>query len=115
MWRGREYASPTPRQAAPPPPRLLAYWQFTGPVRQKGCGCECSWSRERVRRRLAFAVGTQQQHLPLAMYPPLAGNAPETRGGERRRERDVKPGEQEEGALLPLTLQQLDHLLQQLK
>ncbi len=38
-----------------------------------------------MRRRLAFAVGTQQQHLPLAMYPPLPGNAPETRGGERRR------------------------------
>jgi hypothetical protein len=42
MWRGREYASPTPRQAAPPLPHLLAYWPCTGPVRQKGCGCECS-------------------------------------------------------------------------
>ncbi len=94
MWQGREYGSPTPHQAAPPPPHLIAYWQCTctGPVRQKGCGSECSWSRGRVRRRLAFAVGTQQQHLPLAMYPPLAGIAPETRGGERRREGDVKPG-----------------------
>ena len=27
----------------------------------------------------------------------------------------MKPGEQEEGALLPLTLQQLEHPLQQLK
>jgi hypothetical protein len=51
MWLGRVHGSPTLHQAAPPPPHLLAYWQCTGPVRQKGCGCECSWSRGRVRRR----------------------------------------------------------------
>jgi hypothetical protein len=67
MRRGRVYGSPTPRQAAPRSTHLLAFWLYTGPVQQKGCGCECSWSRERGRRRLVSAVGAaQQQHPPIA-------------------------------------------------
>jgi hypothetical protein len=93
MWLGRMYGSPTPHKAAPPSTHLIAFWLCTGPVRQKGCGCECSWNRERGRRRLVSAAGAaHQQHPPLAEG---LENGLARRGGERRRGKDVRSGPQE--------------------
>jgi hypothetical protein len=82
---GREYGSPIPHQAAPLSTHLLAYWQCTGPVQQKGFGCGCNWSPERERRRLASAAGAAQKQ-----HPPLAEKLENGRQREEEREREAK-------------------------
>ncbi len=72
--------------------RILSTSFSTGPVQQKDCRCECSWSHGRERRRLVSAVGAAQQQHPSLSEGLENGLA--TRGGERRGGKDVRLGPQ---------------------